>query len=79
MIKNVRNRPFHYVDENKYSYKRLSIILMKKRMLFKKQSPVTAWRGQGRLSGFAHPDTQPQAHAVNPGRQVLNPASPRAG
>ncbi len=27
--KNVRNRPFHYVDENKGSYSRLSIMLMK--------------------------------------------------
>ena len=28
-IKNVRNRPFHYVDEKKDSYSRLSIMLMK--------------------------------------------------
>jgi hypothetical protein len=27
--KNVRNRPFHYVDENKYSYGRLSIMFIK--------------------------------------------------
>ena len=29
-IKNVRNRPFHYVDEKKSSYRQLSIMLMKR-------------------------------------------------
>jgi hypothetical protein len=29
--KNARNRPFHYVDENKDSYSRLSIMLMKRK------------------------------------------------
>ena len=29
--KNVRNRPFHYVDEKKGSYSRLSIMLMKRK------------------------------------------------
>jgi hypothetical protein len=28
--KNARNRPFHYVDEKKGSYRQLSIILMKR-------------------------------------------------
>ena len=35
--KNVRNRPFHYVDENKDSYRRLSIMLMKIKVVIKKQ------------------------------------------
>ncbi len=29
-IKNVRNEPFHYVDEKKGGYSRLSIMLMKR-------------------------------------------------
>jgi len=29
--KNVRNWPFHYVDENKCSYRQLSIMLMKRK------------------------------------------------
>jgi hypothetical protein len=35
--KNVRNRPFHYVDENKCSYKQLSIMLMKRKAVIQKQ------------------------------------------
>ena len=34
--KNVRNRPFHYVDENKGSYSRLSIMLMKRKEVIRK-------------------------------------------
>jgi hypothetical protein len=37
MEKNARNGPFHYVDENNSSYRRLSIILMKSKALIKKQ------------------------------------------
>jgi hypothetical protein len=35
--KNVRNRPFHYVDEKKGSYSRLSIMLMKIEIVIQKQ------------------------------------------
>ena len=42
--KNVRNRPLHYVDENKDGYSRLSIMLMKIKQVTQKQGqrgPVT--------------------------------------
>jgi len=39
-IKNVRNEPFHYVDEKKGGYSLLSIMLMKRNGLIEK-----AWRG----------------------------------
>jgi len=68
--KNVRDRPFHYVDENKRCYKRLSIMLMKKRWLFKKHSPVTARCEHERLSGFPHPDTRREGHTINREREV---------
>jgi hypothetical protein len=34
--KNVRNRSFHYVDENKCSYKQLSIMLMKRKAVVRR-------------------------------------------
>jgi hypothetical protein len=34
--KNARNRAFHYVDEKKSSYSRLSIILMKRKEVIQK-------------------------------------------
>jgi hypothetical protein len=38
--KNVRNRPFHYVDEKKGSYTRISIILMKRKAVVRRDKPA---------------------------------------
>jgi hypothetical protein len=42
--KNARNRPFHYVDENKGSYSRLSIILMKIKGVIENTVTSDKWR-----------------------------------
>jgi hypothetical protein len=65
--KNVRNRPFHYVDEKTGSYTRLSIILMKikavvrRDKLAERESDSGIVKDKGRMTSD-HPSPSTELH-----------------